>query len=203
MISRLAAILIFILTLPLVATCAILIVIIDRAPPIYPAKRLGLNGQMFDMYKFRSMRLTTEDLHLTMKNDERISRLGRFLRATNIDEIPQLINIISDEMRFIGPRPEDPGLLSQLPPHLMEQYLSFQPGLTSLGSLYAKIASKDLVHQESAENHYVTAILPKRAELDYAYMSNRSFSKDVRLIWTTIQISFGKKIAYEDLDKFL
>ena len=121
-------------TLPLLLITALLIKIYSPGPILYRQKRVGLNGQTFDVYKFRSMRSDAEKNGpiWASKNDTRVTKVGKVIRLFRIDEIPQVINIFKGEMSFIGPRPERPEFvekLSKLIPRYSERH-KIKPGLT-------------------------------------------------------------------------
>lgn len=163
-------------------------------PAFYKAKRVGKNGVIFDCYKFRSMRVDSGKVRLTtLKNDDRIFPFGKIIRATKIDEIPQILNILKGEMSVVGPRPEDIENAEKLYAGENTFILSVTPGLTSPASLF------DYTHGELYEDEaeYEREILPKKIELEKYYVKHRSFEYDMILILRTasliIQKSLGRK----------
>jgi undecaprenyl phosphate N,N'-diacetylbacillosamine 1-phosphate transferase len=125
------------MALPLVAACALLVRLSSLGPVLFRQKRIGMNRQLCEMLKFRSMYVTAPDLRnsdgatFNAVRDSRVTAVGRFLRKTSLDEIPQLINVLRGEMSFVGPRPDLPDAIQHYRPkdHLR---LSVPPGITSL-----------------------------------------------------------------------
>ena len=137
---RLAAALLLLPALPLMGVLTLIIKLFSRGPAIYRQTRVGLNGRIFVMYKFRSMRVNAEAATgpvWTAENDPRITRLGRFLRAMHLDEFPQLFNVVKGEMALIGPRPERPEfthkLAREIPGYL--DRLTVRPGITGMAQI--------------------------------------------------------------------
>lgn len=171
---------------PLALACALAIRKEDGLPVIYKQERIGLNGKPFYIYKFRSMRIDAEkdgpDL-LEIKGDPRLTKVGRFLRAHHLDELPQLWNVFKGDMSFIGPRPERKFYIDQIMEHDSRyQYLyQIRPGVTSYATLY---------------NGYTDTMekMLRRLELDLYYLEHRSWWFDAKILLKTFcNIAFGKK----------
>lgn len=171
---------------PLFLIVSAVIMIDDFGNPFFVQERTGKNGKVFKMYKFRSMKINAEeeleelmkyneysDIHFKMRDDPRITRVGRFIRKTSIDELPQLINILKGDMSIVGPRPFIPSEQKQLP----DDRLLVKPGL----SCYWQIADTAKMSNE------------EQLELDYKYIRERSFATDIKIIFLTIGVVFGKK----------
>ena len=163
-------------------------------PAVFKAKRIGLHGNIFTMYKFRSMYLNSDKAHIiTLRTDSRIFPFGKFIRKSKIDELPQLINILKGDMSIVGWRPEAEEYIDKIFVGKYKGILSVKPGLTSPGSLY------DYTHGEAFDNEeeYNKFFLPKKLELELYYVNNQSFIYDVKLIIKTVVtivlILFGKK----------
>ncbi|XAU95089.1 exopolysaccharide biosynthesis polyprenyl glycosylphosphotransferase [Caldifermentibacillus hisashii] len=178
---------------PIFFIIAVLIKIEDRqGPVIFKQIRIGKDGKEFIMYKFRSMVSNAEELKETlmekneasgpvfkMRNDPRVTKIGKFIRKTSIDELPQLINVLKGEMSLVGPRPAFPEEVKQYSLY-EKQRLSVIPGLTC----YWQVSGRsNLTFQEWVE-------------LDLKYISERSLLIDIRLILRTIVVLFGSKGAY-------
>lgn len=166
----------------------------SSGPALYRAKRVGLNGKVFDCYKFRSMRVDSGKVRLTtLKNDNRIFPFGKIIRATKIDEMPQVLNILKGEMSVVGPRPEDTVNAEKLYAGENACILSIYPGLTSPASLF------DYTHGELYEDEadYERDVLPKKIILEKYYVKHQSFMYDISLILKTasviIQKTFGRR----------
>mgnify|MGYP002726768521 FL=1 len=171
---------------PLALVCAIAIHWEDGLPVIYRQERIGLHGKPFFIYKFRSMKIDAEkdgpDL-LEISGDPRLTKVGRFLRAHHLDELPQLWNVFKGDMAFIGPRPERKFYIDQIMKHdpRYEYLYQIRPGVTSYATLY---------------NGYTDTMekMLRRLDLDLYYLEHRSWWFDAKiLIKTFINIVFGKK----------
>lgn len=170
------SILIFIICLPLLLLISILVKLSSPGPIIFKQDRLGRHGHQFKLYKFRTMRVAGNTFTITTKNDERITKIGRFLRASRLDEIPQLINIIKGEMSFIGPRPERPELAANLAKEIpfYDTRLLIKPGLSGWDQI-------------SGEYHSPTAAdTLKKLQHDLYYIKHRSLYLDLSIILKTI-----------------
>ena len=172
----------------------IIIKIVSPGPTIYKAKRVGKNGKLFDCYKFRSMRVDSGKVRLTtLENDDRIFPFGKFIRKAKIDEMPQVLNILTGEMSVVGPRPEDQENTEKVYVGDYKHILDVKPGLTSTASLY------DYTHGELFEDEesYVKIFLPKKLKLELYYVNHRSFWYDVfivlRTAWLIILKICGKR----------
>lgn len=155
---------------------AIVIKIESRGPAFFLQTRVGKNGQLFKMIKFRTMKEEGNNRDLTTKNDGRVTRFGSFLRKSRIDELPQLINIIKGEMSFVGPRPERPEFvqeLSQIVPFYRERML-VKPGVTGWDQISGEY------HSPTREDTL------KKLQSDLFYIKNRSIYLDLSIILKTI-----------------
>jgi exopolysaccharide biosynthesis polyprenyl glycosylphosphotransferase len=171
-------------SIPIAIIVSILIKIFDKGPIIYKQIRIGLNGQNFKIYKFRSMQINSENdgAKWTSINDNRITKIGKFLRLTRIDELPQLINVIRGDMSFIGPRPERPEfneMLEQEIPYYQLRHL-VRPGITGWAQvLYPYGASVDDARE--------------KLKYDLYYIKNYSVLLDFSIILKTVRIVlFGR-----------
>ncbi len=129
-----------VLTSPLILLCMIAVRLSSRGPAVYSQKRLGSKGRIFTIYKIRTMHLDSERYHGPVwsgPGDPRVTRIGRFLRATHLDELPQLFNVVRGDMSLIGPRPERPEIVAQLDRCLpgYRDRLLVPPGLTGLAQV--------------------------------------------------------------------
>lgn len=173
---------------PLFVICFIAILLEDGQPAIYSQERIGLHGKPFNIYKFRSMRRDAEQegpqlLLDGAMNDPRLTRVGRFLRAHHLDELPQLWNVLRGDMAFIGYRPERKFYIDQIMERdsRYELLYKIRPGVTSYATLY---------------NGYTDTIekMLRRLELDLYYLEHQSMWFDTKVLFKTfISIFFGKK----------
>lgn len=166
---------------PAMLLVALAIKIEDRGPVFYKQQRLTKNAKVFKIIKFRSMRVDAEKdgvARLAADNDDRITKVGRFIRATRLDELPQLINILKGEMSLIGPRPERPEIAQQYEEMLPEfaLRLKVKAGLTGYAQVYGK---------------YNTTPYDK-LQMDLMYVADMSFFTDIKLIMLTVQVMFQK-----------
>ena len=182
-----------VVTAPLFLIVSIAIVGSSRGSIFYVAKRAGVAGQLFSLYKFRTMIPNAETLGsgITSANDRRVTSIGRILRATKIDELPQLINVCKGDMSFVGPRPEDPRFLQYYPDDLLP-ILRFKPGITSAASLMYRDESS-LLTSDDHEKEYVSHILPAKLRIDLDYCQRASFRSNIDLLFKTIVSVFTKR----------
>jgi lipopolysaccharide/colanic/teichoic acid biosynthesis glycosyltransferase len=148
----------------------------------------GYHGREFIMYKFRTMRVATDNGGplITAANDARISPFGAFLRATKIDELPQLVNVLKGEMSVVGPRPEDPDIVRRYYQAEDLETLQVQPGLTSPGTIYYYAQCEAILATDSVMDQYVQRVMPLKLALDRVYIRRASLLYDIRLIWRTL-----------------
>lgn len=166
---------------PFMILTALAVKLYDGGPVFYKQKRLTLNGQEFSILKFRSMNANAEKdgvARLASQNDSRITPVGRFIRATRIDELPQLINILKGDMSLVGPRPERPEIAAQYEEFLPEFSLRLQvrAGLTGMAQVYGR-------YNTDPRN---------KLKMDLIYINKLSFLTDFRLILATVKILFLK-----------
>ncbi len=176
---------------PLYLLVAILIKLDSKGPIIFSQERVGLNGEKFKMYKFRSMVVNAEELKeklkkrnerkgpmFKIKEDPRVTKIGRFIRRTSIDELPQLINVLKGEMSLVGPRPSLPKEVMQFESWMLER-LDVKPGLTC----YWQVQGRDDIPFE------------EWMELDIKYVRERNIWIDIKLIFKTFTVLIGDKNA--------
>ena len=173
---------------PLFVICFIAILLEDGQPAIYSQERIGLHGKPFNIYKFRSMRRDAEQegpqlLLDGAMNDPRLTRVGRFLRAHHLDELPQLWNVLRGDMAFIGYRPERKFYIDQIMERdpRYELLYKIRPGVTSYPTLFKGYT--DIIEK-----------MLRRLELDLYYLEHQSMWFDTKVLFKTfISIVFGKK----------
>jgi lipopolysaccharide/colanic/teichoic acid biosynthesis glycosyltransferase len=168
--------------LPLVMLCALLARIQSPGPIIYRAKRVGRGGRIFEMYKFRTMVANAESLGtgLTIYGDSRITKLGRFLRWTKWDEIPQFLNVIKGDMSIIGPRPEAPEYVEFYTKN-QKQVLQVRPGITGPAQIANRDEEEKLKDHADPEQYYITQLMPRKLEIDLNYIEKQGVASD--LLW--------------------
>ena len=155
----------------------------DRGPVLYRAVRVGEHGRPFRVIKLRTMRDGLSGGPLTGHGDPRVTRVGRLLRRSKVDELPQLWNVIRGEMTLVGPRPEDEQFVDWTNPVHRVVFAS-RPGITGLAQL--AFADEESLHRDGDPVHrYRSDILPGKLELDHRYLMSRSMRLDVRIILST------------------
>jgi len=172
---------------PLLLLIGISIKIDSKGSVFYKQIRVGKNNKDFKIYKFRTMCTDADKLGLLTigNNDSRITKLGYYLRKYKIDEWPQLINVLLGNMSFVGPRPEVRKYVNYYNTR-QKQVLNYKPGITDLASIAYKNESATLAKQQNSEAYYIKKILPKKIKINLAYIKQRSFLKDIKVIFKTI-----------------
>jgi len=175
------SLLILTVTSPIMAVTALLIKLSDGGSPIHKQTRLTMDGKEFDVYKFRSMVVDAEKdgvARLAAEGDVRVTSIGKVIRRTRIDELPQLFNILKGEMSLVGPRPERPQIAAEYREYMPEfdYRLKVKGGLTGYAQIYGK---------------YNTTPYDK-LKLDLMYIENYSFRMDLKLIMMTLKVLFMK-----------
>jgi lipopolysaccharide/colanic/teichoic acid biosynthesis glycosyltransferase len=171
---------------PLFALLAPLIMLDSRGPVLFRQWRVGRHYRPFLIYKFRTMRVDDMSCRtITPPDDPRVTRLGRVLRATKLDELPQLINVLRGDMSLVGPRPEILHYV-ELFHRAYGEVLQVRPGLTDLASIKYRDEAAALAAAPDPEQEYVTRILPDKIELARQYVRHSSLLLDLRLIALTI-----------------
>ncbi len=173
-------------TSPIWLVSVIGIKISDPGPVFYKAKRIGYRGEEFCMYKFRSMRVPkkkSEESEASFKADtDRIFPFGEFIRKTKVDELPQLLNIIKNDMALVGPRPASVDQVAVMREGKYAVANTVKPGLTGPAALY------DYIYGDAVEDpaEYEKLVLPTRRELEAYYPEHMSAGYDIKMIWYTV-----------------
>jgi lipopolysaccharide/colanic/teichoic acid biosynthesis glycosyltransferase len=175
---------------PLFLLLAILIRLDSAGPIFYRAQRVGKDGVLFYLYKFRSMKdgADKQGPGITAAGDSRVTRIGRFLRRTKLDELPQLINVLKGEMSLVGPRPEDPRYVALYTPE-QRRVLAVRPGITSAASLQYR-HEEEMLSGMDWETIYCQEVMPAKIALDLAYLQMRTVWTDFRLVGKTVLAMF-------------
>jgi len=171
--------------LPLAVVLALLIVLDSRGRVLYRSRRVGRGGREFAMLKFRTMRTGAVGPDLTARDDERITRLGRVLRRTHLDEWPQLWNVLRGKMSLVGPRPESPEFVD-FGDARWQQVLSVRPGITGPTQLVFAARERKVLRAADAERVYREELLPQKLASDVAYVERRSLGLDLACLLRTL-----------------
>jgi lipopolysaccharide/colanic/teichoic acid biosynthesis glycosyltransferase len=172
---------------PLFLVLAALIKRQDGGPVFYRGVRVGLSGKPFRIFKFRTMVLNAEKLGgpSTAGDDPRITPIGRFLRRYKLDELPQLLNVLTGEMSLVGPRPEVPHYVALFSPE-ERAILSVRPGITDWATLWNPDEGAVLAGSPDPERTYLEKIRPEKLRLQLEYVRNRSFRGDLSILFQTL-----------------
>ena len=185
---------ILLLTLPVIAIVALAIVLDSRGPVFYRAERVGLNGRRLRMLKFRKMHHNATGLPLTSDDDDRFTRIGRFLSLAKLDEVPQLWHVLKGEMSLIGPRPEDPRFVAERSADY-DEILRVRPGVTGLSQI-AFAEERAILCKEDPISHYRERIFPQKIRLDRMYAGRPSLAMDFQIIfWTAAAVMLRRQVA--------
>ena len=177
---------------PVIAIVACAVKFTSKGPIFFSQKRVGKNGKIFEMYKFRSMVVNAEELKeklahqnemsgpmFKMKDDPRVTKVGKFIRKTSLDELPQLWNVLKGDMSLVGPRPSLPKEVKQFE-NWMYKRLTVKPGLTC----YWQVSGRNNIDFEDW------------MKLDISYVEDRNLWIDIKLIFKTVGVLFGDKNAH-------
>lgn len=161
----------------------------DRGPVFYCGKRIGKNGKPFKMIKFRSMKVNAPDIRLedgstyNGEDDPRVTKIGKFLRKTSIDEIPQLLNVLIGQMSLIGPRPDPIDWIDKYPDDIKD-FLKVRPGITGYSQAY---------YRNSADGY-------EKMKNDAYYAKNLSLFLDIKIFFKTILVVLKHENTYKNTD---
>ena len=189
--KRLIDVLIAVMALPFFLLAFIVvapfILLEDGAPIFYNADRIGKDGKIFKMYKFRSMKKNAPDIRLADgstyngEDDPRVTKIGKILRKTSVDELPQILNILKGDMSLIGPRPDPTDWLEKYPPEV-KVFLKVRPGITGYSQAY---------YRNSADGE-------TKMKNDVYYAQNCTFLLDIKIFFKTIAVVLGHENTYKD-----
>lgn len=183
---------------PVLLLAAIGVRLSSPGPVIYRARRAGIGGTPFVMYKFRTMHAApTQGSLITGHSDNRIYPLGKLLRASKVDELPQLWNVLRGEMSIVGPRPEDPEIVALHYDEMAMLSLAVRPGLASPGSIYGTTHMHLMGDDIDPEAAYLRDLLPIKLALEVVYVEQQSIATDclviLRTMATILQMSAGRR----------
>ena len=186
------SILFLLITSPFLLGIAVAIKLDSPGPVLFKGNRVGVDGAGFSILKFRTMvdDPGSSGPAVTGKKDQRITRVGGFLRTYKLDEIPQLLNVIKGEMSLVGPRPEDPKYVAHYTPE-QRKVLSVRPGIASPAAVKFRHEEQILadVPANKLDQVYLQDILPEKLALDLEYLKNRSLLLDLRILMQAVKTS--------------
>jgi len=199
----LLATLLFIIVLPIIIIFSFLIYFEDKSNPIYLGRRVGKNFANFNLFKLRSMNITKEvGFQSTSVNDTRILKVGRFIRSTKIDELPQILNVLLGHINFVGPRPNVKDEVNKYV-KLEQKLLEFKPGITDFSSIVFSDEGQILSNSSDPDLDYNLLIRPRKNILALLYFQDRSILSDFYIIVLTVLNMFNRKLTLSLIYKFM
>ena len=184
--DRLAALGGLLLLWPVLLVCAILIRIkMPGGPVIFKQRRVGQYGQLFTMYKFRTMKVNHSGSTVSVQGESRITPLGAKLRKYKLDELPELWNVLIGDMSLVGPRPDVPGYADKLEGE-GRRILLLKPGITGVASLKYRNEEELLAEQNDPQKYNDEVLFPDKVKINIEYLDNWSFGFDIKIITYTI-----------------
>ena len=179
---------------PVMIICALAVKLTSKGPIIFRQTRVGRNFAPFEIYKFRSMVVNAAQMgaRVTADGDKRITTIGRIMRKTKLDELPQLFNVLFGNMSFVGPRPEVPEFVELYRDDYTE-LLSIRPGVTDLGSIEFRFEEEILAASSDPRQAYIDEVLPQKIELGKKYIKLSSVLFDIKLIFLTLLSVVGTR----------
>lgn len=175
---------------PILLLLAAVVFVTSGRPVLFVQERIGMDGRPFRLLKLRTMRKDgSRGLPLTGAGDRRVTRVGRFLRAAKLDELPQLVNVLAGDMSLVGPRPEVPRYVARYTSE-QRRILDARPGLTDPASVLFRDEEALLgaVPEESRERFYLETILPRKLGMNLEYIDRASVGYDLLLVLKTIKV---------------
>lgn len=177
---------------PLLLLIALAIKLDSQGPVFFRQERVGRFGKTFRIHKFRTMVTDAErrGMQITVGADARVTRVGEVLRKYKLDELPQLIDVLLGSMSLVGPRPEVPKYVHYYPVDVRELVLSVRPGITDRASIEYKDENQLLASSGNPEKTYVDVIIPVKLQFYVAYVRNRTFVGDLKILLDTAKAVF-------------
>ena len=180
---------------PALVVTGLLIKLSTPGPVFHRGVRVGRHGKPFRIFKFRTMVINAENLGgpSTAAGDPRITRVGKFVRSYNLDELPQFINVLKGEMSIVGPRPEVPEYVDTFTPE-ETSILSVRPGITDWATLWIRDEGKMLEGSEDPERAYLEKIWPEKHRLELEYVKSQSIWIDFKIMLLTLKTHLFDRI---------
>lgn len=170
---------------PVLLIVSFLIVIDSGFPIFFLQKRIGRGAKVFSIIKFRTMKINNDNITITVSDDNRITRVGKYLRKTKIDELPEILNVLFGQMSFVGPRPDVKGYADKLK-GVNRKILDLRPGITGPASLKYYNEEYILSNKSNPKKYNDEVIFPDKVKINLDYFYNRSFVLDLKIIFATI-----------------
>lgn len=184
-----SVLLLFVLSPAFLLVC-LAIILTSRGWPVYRQKRVGRDGRLFKICKFRTMHVGADrdGPSVTSADDSRVTSIGRRLRDYKLDELPQFINVLLGDMSLVGPRPQVPHFVEHFDSSLRHVVLAVRPGITGPTTLHFRHEEDLLADKPNREDYYIQQILPTKLAMDVHYVQNRSLGEDLRVLVETIRL---------------
>ena len=184
-----------VLLAPLLLIVALAVRLDSPGPVLFRQERVGRFGRVFRIHKFRTMRVDapTTGPTLTIGDDARITRVGRALRHHRLDELPQLIDVLTGRMSLVGPRPEVPRYVALYPEPLRSQVLALRPGITDPAALEFIDEAAQLAAAADPEREYIEVILPRKLATQADYAAHASLARDLAIIARTLRLLLSRR----------
>lgn len=172
---------------PLLLLTGVAVKVSSKGPVLYSQERVGRNQKIFRIHKFRTMVQGADKMGtlVTVSNDQRITKVGRILRRTKLDELPQLFNVLLGDMALVGPRPEVKRYVDHYDENAL-QLLRLRPGVTDLASIEYSQESDLLDSSEDVEKTYIKEIMPEKHALNYAYIREMNLLNNIKVMFKTL-----------------
>lgn len=181
---------------PLLLLVAAIVRLDSPGPVLFRQERVGRHGVPFRIHKFRTMRHQPHEapgLPITVGDDARVTRSGRWLRRMRLDELPQLLDVLAGSMSLVGPRPEVPRYVALYPPELRERALAVRPGITDPASLEFVDEAELLARAADPEREYVEVILPRKLLCAAEYAERATLASDLGVLLRTLRVLAGAR----------
>jgi lipopolysaccharide/colanic/teichoic acid biosynthesis glycosyltransferase len=190
-----------ILLSPVLLVCAVLVKVSSPGSILFRQLRVGRNGTVFLLYKFRTMVVSNKGSKITAKNDRRITPVGKFLRMTKLDELPEIFNVLKGDMSFVGPRPEVSEFVDLSNP-AWKKVLSVRPGISDPTTIQLRNEESVLAKVEDKEAFYIEVLQPFKLQCSLDYLYQRSAMNDINVIVDTLMvILFPETVPTPNVEK--
>jgi len=182
------------LALPLMVAITLWVRLDSAGPALFRQQRVGRHGRLFHIHKFRTMRVRSSQAGplITVAGDARVTRAGRWLRRTKLDELPQLLDVIRGNMSLVGPRPEVPRYMALYPDEARRLILSVRPGVTDRATIEFRDEERLLAAASDPERAYVEQVMPIKQRYYLDYVARRSLAGDVGILIDTLRAVLGR-----------
>ena len=198
-----------VILLPILLPISIILILTGEGEVFYLQERIGLNNSRFYIFKFATMLKNSLNMgsgSITLKDDFRVTKVGKYLRKSKINELPQIINIINGDISFVGPRPLVDNTFNAYSDEVKFNIYKSKPGLTGIGSVVFRDEESLISCSNVKDPHvfYKNVIAPYKGELELWYLKNKSFTTDLKIIFLTAWVIFFKRSRlYEAIFKDL